>query len=180
MRLAIAFFVLSLAASAQAPPSLPPANHFECWHDSITEHYTCMSAKGSILDVESALANLDERLDETKWGGKANGSCLIPFPLLQVINIPTALDDITRAEFAAAAQRAADETDGKPPKKWGDAGNGGGKPGTAYVCYPGHDEDARCSKDPAEPIHRICHLRQVFKQGDIETYTLDCIPDVKP
>jgi hypothetical protein len=169
MRLAIAFFVLSLAASAQAPPSLPPADHFECWHDSITEHFTCMSAKGSILDVESALAKLDEKRDETKWGGKANGSCLIPSGLLmQVVNQPTALDDISRADFAEAAQKAADETDGKPLSKLN----------CTMDAFTHEISPPECAA--AEPIHRICHLRQMFQQGDIETYTLDCIPEVKP
>jgi hypothetical protein len=81
--------------------------------------------------------------------------------LNQVINMPTALDDITRQVFPDTIQTtdppskaviswtsaekpgAADETDGKPPKKWGNSGNGGGKVESA--CIRG-DERKECAE----------------------------------
>jgi hypothetical protein len=128
IRCILLLFFFALPAFAQSLPSLPPADHFECWRDSITEHFTCMSAKGSILDVEDELNKLDRELT---WGNEGNGGGDLPTRFLA-------------QDFEKAAQKAADETDG----------------------------NGECT----ESLHRICRLRQVFKQGEIETYTLDCIP----
>jgi hypothetical protein len=61
---------------------------------------------------------------------------------------PASVGKVTASaeELKREAQRAADETDGKPPSN---------------------------SKNP-----KICEVRQVYKEGDIEDVTLSCIPDL--
>lgn len=143
--------------------------------------------------------------DENAWGNEANGSCNMGKPVL-ANPVELGNGDIVPEnnqliqEFAQAAQRAADETDGKPKSEF--LGTPAIPSANNVSCY----KDSRThhmlclnaqgqSLDveqllieelgklmngipAAEPIHRICHLRQLIDQGGgMETYVLDCIPE---
>jgi hypothetical protein len=92
-------------------PSVP-AGYVECYRDSGTGHFTCISAKGSVLDVEDAL----DKLDKQAAAGTDGNAQSKDNPLLPEVQqwwgdaTPQRWGDL-RSELAEVAQTVADGTE---------------------------------------------------------------------